>query len=131
MSVTRAGIGWLMAASLLAGPSANAATNRNAAAMVAAAQTDYDALLKKFPALEPIDQVLRDDCASKVPGHKSSDGFCKCGAAVTMALWRTGADPKMVGRLTDFLNGKGELTAEDFVKFEGPELYKPVCEAGS
>ena len=90
-------------------------------------ETDEGALIGKLPALAQIDQVVRDDCAQKVPGHASSDSFCTCGAAVTISLWRSGVDPKMIDRLRDFLNGAGTLKAADFVKFEGPELYRPLC----
>jgi hypothetical protein len=117
----------------LIGVSANAATisKAQAQAQVAAMEKDQADLLAKAPGLLQIDQVVRDDCASKVPGHSSSDKFCTCASAVTMSLWRSGIDPKMVGRLKDVLNGSGELKAPDFVKFEGPELYRPLCELGT
>jgi len=122
----------LAGASLLASTSGAAAISReDARARVAAMEKSHAELLAKLPSLVRIDQVVRDDCAAKVTGHTSSDGFCECASAVTMSLWRTGVDPKMIGRLKDFLNGTGDLQAPAFVKFEGPELYRPLCELGA
>jgi hypothetical protein len=91
-------------------------------------QQDHEAILAKYPALAEIDQVVRDDCAAKVPGHTSSDSFCKCAGSVTMSLWRSGVDPKMIERLQAYVAGSGDLKAADFVRYEGPELYSPLCE---
>ena len=102
-----------------------------AQARVAAVEKDQEGLLARLPGLRPIDQVVRDDCAAKVPGHTNTDKFCTCGSALTMSLWRSGIDPKMIDRLKAFLNGTGALEASDFVKFEGPELYRPLCELGT
>ena len=95
---------------------------------VSAIEKDQETLLAKIPALGQIDQVVRDDCAAKVPGHTGNDSFCTCGAAVTMSMWRSGVDPKMLDRLKDFVNGTGTLKSTDFVKYEGPELYRPLCQ---
>jgi hypothetical protein len=103
----------------------------DAQARVAAVEKDHDGLLAKLPGLRPIDQVVRNDCAAKVPGHTDTDKFCTCASAITMSLWRSGIDPKMIDRLKNFLNGAGALQAPDFVKFEGPELYRPLCELGT
>jgi hypothetical protein len=98
---------------------------------IASAETAEDGFLASLPALRPVDQVVRNDCAAKVTGHTATDSFCICAAAVTVSLWRSGIDPRMVDRLSAFVNGSGALTASDFVKFEGPELYRPLCELGS
>lgn len=118
-------------AMLLSTASAATISKNEAKTRVASMERDQDELLAKLPGLRQIDQVIRDDCAAKVPGHDSADSFCTCGAAVTMSLWRSGIDPNMIGRLKDFLNGSGTIQASDFVKFEGPELYRPLCEFGT
>ncbi len=102
-----------------------------ARARVVAMEKEQADLLAKLPGLLPVDQAVREDCAAKVSGHASTDKFCTCGSAVTMSLWRSGIDPRMLGRLKDYLNGSGDLKAPDFVQFEGPELYRPLCELGA
>ena len=119
------------AALLVSAASAATISKAEAQARVGAFEKDQAELLAKLPGLLQIDQVVRDDCAAKVSGHTSTDSFCRCGSAVTMSLWRSGVDPKMIGRLKDFLSGSGDLKAPDFVKFEGPELYRPLCDLAS
>jgi hypothetical protein len=121
-----------LAAALMVSTASAATISKSEAHNSVAMMEDGNAsLLARFPGLLPIDQVVREDCAAKVPGHTSTDKFCTCATAVTMSLWRSGADPKMIARLKDFLNGSGDLKAQDFVKFEGPELYRPICELGA
>ena len=126
-------VGAICVASVLAASTADAQSISKAEAQnrVLAMERDQESLLAKLPALGPIDQVVRDDCAAKAPGHTGADSFCTCAAAVTMSLWRSGVDPKMIDRLKDFLNGAGTLKAPDFLSFQGPELYQPLCELGA
>jgi hypothetical protein len=44
-----------------------------------------------------------------------------------MGLWRSGIDPTMVPRLTAYLNKPTESGAKEFLKYQGPELYRPLC----
>ena len=86
--------------------------------------------LAKYPAFITVENVVKSDCAAKVPELASSKTFCECAAALTMALWRSGADPKMLQRLSNYAAAPDSSHASDFVQFEGPELYRPLCELG-
>jgi len=122
------GVSWRVCTSnLVSQATPGTISKSDAQRRVSQMEADEGALVAKLPAIAQIDQVVRDDCAQKVSGHTSSDSFCTCGAAVTISLWRSGVDPKMIDRLRDFLNGTGTLKAADFVQFEGPELYRPLC----
>ena len=110
---------------LVSGPTA--AANRKAQQMVAGLTKDQAALLSKFPAMVQIDSVIRSDCAAKNQGKPATEEFCGCAAAVTMGLWRSGADPKMVPRLNDYLRNPTEVGATAFLQYQGPELYRPIC----
>jgi len=126
-------IGTICVASVLVFSTASGETMSRGEAqkLVLAVEKDQESLLANLPALGQIDQVVRNDCAAKAPSHTGADSFCTCAAALTMSLWRSGADPKMVDRLKDFLNGAGTLKASDFLSFQGPELYRPLCELGT
>ena len=106
---------------------AAAASNRQAQERVATFKKEQAALLAKIPGLSPIDSVVRQDCAAQNKGKLATDDFCGCAAAVTMGLWRSGMDPNMVPRLTAYLNNPTESGARDFLKYQGPELYRPLC----
>ena len=110
---------------------AAAAGNRQAQERVASFKKDHAALLAKLPGLSPIDAVVRDDCAAQNKGKLATDDFCGCAAAVTMGLWRSGMDPNMVPRLTAYLNNPTEGGAKEFLKYQGPELYRPLCALAS
>jgi len=103
------------------------AANRKAQEMVAGLTKEQAELLIKFPALAQIDNEIRSDCAAKTKGRAATDDFCGCAAAVTMGLWRSGADPNMVPRLTDYLKYPSPATAKGFLQYQGPELYRGVC----
>ena len=84
-------------------PVSSAGANRKAKEMVGNAVREQIDLLAKFPALAQIDGVIRGDCAAKNNGKDAKDEFCGCAAAITMTLWLSGADPKMVPRLQTYL----------------------------
>ena len=107
------------------------AANRKAQEMVAGLQKDQATLLAKFPALTRIDGVIRADCAGQNKGRLATDDFCGCASTVTMSLWRSGMDPKMMPRLQDYLKNPTEAGANAFVQYQGPELYRPVCTEAS
>jgi hypothetical protein len=94
---------------------------------VAGIKNDQVALLARFPALSRIDEVARNDCAAQSKGKLATGSYCGCAAAVTMGLSRPGIDPKMVPRLTTYLNNPTENGAKEFLKYQGPELYRPLC----
>ena len=110
------------------GGSAQTISREEARRRVEEVERYHRAALAKFPAFAELDQVIRDDCALKVSGHTNSDKFCECVSALTMQLWLTGADPNLFKLLEGYLNGTGSLKPGDFVRYEGPELYKPLCE---
>ena len=122
-----AGIGLLGAVTCLIVPSAALAANREAQDMVAGLARDQARLLARFPALAQIDGFIRSDCAAKNNGKLAADAFCRCASAVTMGLWRSGADPKMVPRLKEYLKNPTETAAAAFLHYQGPELYRPIC----
>ncbi len=107
------------------------AVNRKAQGIVAGLQKDQAALLGKFPALTRIDGVIRADCAAQNKGKLATDDFCGCASAVTVSLWRSGMDPKMMPRLNDYLKNPTEAGANAFLQYQGPELYRPVCTEAS
>jgi hypothetical protein len=117
---------------LVVGGAAEAATisHVDAERRISDMERDHASFLAKFPAMAAVDDALRGDCAQRVSGHATDDAFCRCASAVTVSLWRSGVDPKMIGRLQDYLNGSGALKPADFLRFQGPELYRPLCELG-
>jgi len=105
------------------------AQNSKARAMIESSEANMDNLIAKFPALKDIAGVVSNDCASKLPNDAKTDGFCRCGAAVTISLWIAGGDGgKMKEKIAAYINSPTEAGAADFVNYQGPELYKPVCE---
>lgn len=108
-------------------PISSASANRKAKEMVGNAVSEQIDLLARFPALTQIDGVIRSDCAANNNGKDAKGEFCGCAAAITMGLWRTGVDPKMVPRLQTYLEKPTEDGAAEFLKYQGPELYVPIC----
>jgi hypothetical protein len=103
------------------------AANRKAQQMVAGSTKDQAELLAKFPALMHVDKAIRADCAAKIEAKLATEEFCGCAAAVTLSLWRSGADPKMIPRLNEYLKNPTEAGATLFLQYQGPELYRPIC----
>jgi hypothetical protein len=99
--------------------------------MVRDAEAQQAQLLARVPRLAEIDAAIRDDCAAKNPRFTRDSSFCGCAAAITMRLWRSGIDPQMMPRLLDFANGRGDATAQSFLTYQGPELYRPICSRAS
>ena len=102
------------------------AANRQARQLLAQSETAHAALLAQFPALGQIDAAIRVDCSAKNEGRLAADAFCGCASAVTMSVWRSGADPQMVPRLKAYLAAPSEADAQAFLKYQGPELYRPL-----
>jgi hypothetical protein len=107
------------------------AANRKAQDMVAGLQKDQATLLAKFPSLAQVDGFIRAECAAQNKGKLATDDFCGCASAVTMGLWRSGADPKMLPRLNEYLKSPTEVAAKEFLQYQGPELYRPICTEAS
>jgi hypothetical protein len=105
------------------------AQSSKARTMIEASEANLDTLIAKFPALKDVANVVSNDCASKLPNNAKVDGFCRCGTAVTVSAWLAGGDGgKMKEKLAAYINSPSKAGAADFVNFQGPELYKPVCE---
>jgi hypothetical protein len=82
-----------------------------------------------FPAIKLVEDAVRNDCGSKSDGKLPTSDFCTCAAVVTISLWATGADKKVAKELDDFLrNPPDEGQATEFLKYQGPELYRPLCD---
>ena len=107
------------------------AANPKAQEMFAGLTKEQAALLASHPALAKIDAAIRSDCAAKIKGKPATDDFCGCAAAVTMGLWRSGADPNMVPRLNEYLKNPTDEAAHGFLQYQGPELYRGVCTEAS
>ena len=84
--------------------------------------------LQRLPAFKAIMDAVETDCAAKAKKYSQSTTYCKCGAVVTMELWRSGIDPKMMQRLKDYAAHPEPAKANDFLQYQGPELYQPLCE---
>ncbi len=102
-----------------------ASGSERAREMVAGAEKNEGLLLGLYPVLQSLDKAIRADCVAKVAGASSESDFCQCGAAMTIELWR--ADDTMRKRLTDFIKAGDASRARDLLKYQGPELYKPIC----
>jgi hypothetical protein len=102
-------------------------SRRSAQEMVRQAEAQQGRLLAQAPRLGEIDAAIRADCAAKNKAASRDSAFCGCAAAVTMMLWRSGADPQMAPRLLDFANRRGDATAQSFLTYQGPALYQPIC----
>ena len=103
------------------------AADKKARKMVAEMAETRDRLLEKHPAITLIDDAVRKDCVAKGTGAKSDGEYCSCASAVVFGLWMSGIDPKMVGRLNEFLQQPSEQAASAFTNYQGPELYSPLC----
>ena len=114
--------------SLVALSGSAAAANRKAQEMVAGLTQEQATILSKFPALAQIDSEIRADCSAKNKGRLPTDDFCGCASAVTMSAWRSGIDPNMVPRLTEYLKNPTADAAKAFLQYQGPELYRGLCE---
>ena len=94
--------------------------------MVAEMAAQRGALLTKHPDLSLIDAKVRKDCSARETEEAMGE-YCNCASAVTFSLWMSGMDPKMIDRLNEYLEEPNEKKATEFVKYQGPEMYGPLC----
>ena len=120
-------IGFLSLAATANTACADTISVTRAQSMVTSAEHHNAALLTRYPSLQAVEDVVKADCAARVSGETISSAFCECAAAVTMQLWRSGADPNMIKLLRDYVAKPDPTNATGFVKYEGPELYLPLC----
>jgi hypothetical protein len=121
----------LVAVICLAAAASAVAADRSAKKMIAGSMNDRAALLSKIPSLAKVDDAIRSDCAARNEGQPAASDFCVCASAVTLSLWRSGADPKMMPRLNAYLEDPTERAAAALLEFQGPELYRPICTAAT
>jgi len=86
-------------------------------------------LLKQQPALMNVEAAVLGDCRAKAPSSVNVLEYCSCARALVMNMWLSGADPAMVQRVKAYAIDPKSADAADFLKYQGPELYKPFCEA--
>lgn len=134
--MSRSGAAWIAgAAALLFVACAVPATARDAQSSSSEVQTQLTALrvwnsetLKQYPALMDVEAAVTGDCRAKLaPGVNFVD-YCSCARAVTMNLWMTAGDEQMVERLKTYAANPNSGKPEDFLQYQGPELYKPFCD---
>jgi hypothetical protein len=107
--------------------SAQQLSQSEAAERVKSIEANHQWLLERFPRLTAIDAEIQGDCGRKVPDRARKPGYCRCASAVTMSAWRAG-DPNMIARLKDFIEKPNDVAAADFLSYQGPELYQPLCD---
>lgn len=103
------------------------AVDKKAKQMVSKMAESRDALLQKHPSVVLIDNAIRADCSAKGENALPRGEFCSCASAVTFGLWLSGMDPKMINRLNGFLQQPSERAASQFIAYQGPEMYAPLC----
>jgi hypothetical protein len=121
-----ASLGLLALAILISNSAAAQDSSAKARSLVAEMQRDSDGLIQKFPRMSEVDAAIRNDCETKNEGRRADSDFCRCASAVTLGLWRSGADPQMVPRLAIYLNSPN-ASAASLMTYQGPELYSPIC----
>jgi len=100
---------------------------REARERVERIELNHQMLLLKFPRLSQIDQEIQGQCGRRVLDQPDTPTYCRCASAVTMAAWRVG-DPNMLNRLVEFTEQRGDHSPADFLAYQGPELYRPLCD---
>lgn len=124
----RAAAAVLLAALAVTAPAhAQAVDPGEARRQVADMEFHQGRLLEVFPALTPVDQAIRDDCAARAPGRASSDRFCKCAVAVVFGRWRDDVDPAVLKGLQEVALKSVPHAPAEFVAKQGPELYADLC----
>ena len=84
-------------------------------------------LIEVFPALTPVDQAIRDDCAQRTPGRAAADRFCRCAVAVVFGRWRDNVDPPVLKALQEVALKSAPHAPAEFVARQGPEFYADIC----
>jgi hypothetical protein len=95
--------------------------------MVKNAEAANATLLSNFPSLNAVEGAVIDDCKQHADKSLPIDDYCRCGVAITMALWRTGVDPHLFSLLKSYVADPTSMAPGEFVKYQGPELYGPAC----
>jgi hypothetical protein len=117
-----------LAASATAPAHAAGADKAEARRQVADMEFHHGRLLEVFPALTPVDQAIRDDCAARAPARTSAE-FCKCAVAVVFGRWRANVDPAVLKSLQEVALKSVPHEPAEFVAKQGPEIYTDLCSA--
>jgi hypothetical protein len=129
----RAGMAGLIALAacvcLLVLPARAQNTDAQVRAMVEVAQTDMDQLVAGSPAARAVVDGISADCARRLPDDARTPGFCRCAAAATITLWRSGIDGGETSRkLSAYIAAPGATALADLLGHQTPDLYKSACE---
>ena len=93
------------------------------------AQSDLDAAVAAHPSYQAVVNAIGTDCAGKLPDDAKMDGFCRCAAAVTFALWRSRVDGgDMLDRLNLYLSNPTAAEVADLLHYADTGMYKSACE---
>ena len=67
--------------------------------------------------------LCRKDFAAMVEPKQTA--FCQCGSTTTLSLWMPSGQMKPI--INDYLAAPSEAKLANLAKYQGPELYEPVC----
>jgi hypothetical protein len=85
-------------------------------------------LLEAKPALADVETALTGDCREKLPADADFVSYCSCARAVVMYLWLRTDSEQMETLVESYVADPSSMTPADFLKYQGPELYKPFCD---
>lgn len=85
-------------------------------------------LLEAKPALMDVEAAISGDCREKLPAEADFVSYCSCARAVVMHLWMNSGSEPMQARVETYAANPSSMTPMDFLKYQGPELYKPFCD---
>ena len=85
-------------------------------------------LLEAKPALVDVEAAISGDCRAKLPAEADFVTYCSCARAVVMYLWMNSGSEPMQARVETYAANPSSMTPADFLKYQGPELYKPFCD---
>ena len=91
-------------------------------------QTSVALNTSQHPRLAELRTAISGDCGNKVAGRYSEADtaqYCFCAGVMVTALWLSDAEIRQ--DLLNFADGK-DRQASEFLEFQGPELYQPMCE---
>jgi hypothetical protein len=116
-------------ACLLALPARAQNTDAQVRAMVEVAQTDMDQLVAGSPSARAVVDGISADCARRLPDDARTPGFCRCAAAATLSLWRSGIDGgEMARKVSGYVREPSPAALAEMMGHQGPELYRSACE---
>ena len=85
-------------------------------------------LLEAKPALMDVEAAVNGDCRSKLPAEADFVSYCSCARAVVMYLWMNSGSEQMTALVESYVADPSSMMPADFLKYQGPELYKSFCD---